>query len=78
MKRISGDYLKKFQPVKEDSTWYRELGKEMTQYFGKNCFWIPFRHERWKIISKFKQIQEIEDSKKNKSLAYFLGMLDDR
>jgi hypothetical protein len=63
---------KQFKKIKEDSTWYKELGKEMTDYFGKNCYWLPFKYPQYKLREKFKAIQGLE----NKEFKYFLGMLN--
>ena len=70
---ISKDYVKKFKKSKD--TWYGILGQEMTEYFGRNCFWIAYQFEEWKIREKFKAIQDLNDSNKKRSLAYFIGML---
>jgi hypothetical protein len=64
---------KKFQKEEKDTTWYRELGKEMTGYFKRNCYWLPYRYEQWKLRSKFKEYQTLPKEKKN--WKYFLGML---
>lgn len=59
---------KKFQ--KGESVEWKEIGKELTAYFGKNCYWIPWKYEKWKIYEKFKAIKETG----KKDLGYFLGM----
>ena len=62
---------KKFQKeIKKTSEW-QTLGKEMTAYFGKNCFWLPWKFEMNKIYEKFKEIQKLG----KKDFKYFLGML---
>ncbi len=62
---------KKYQAAKTETNWYRELGKEMTAYFGKNCFWLPYRYEQWKLREKFRIAQQEE-----KNFQYFIGMLN--
>lgn len=60
---------------KKNSTQWNELGKELTNYFHANCFWISWRYPMWKIREKFKEIQKLE--KKKQTLNYFIGMLKD-
>jgi len=62
---------KKYQPEKKETNWYKQLGKEMTEYFGKNCYWIPYRYEQWKIRQAFKTMQDLD----KKEFGYFLGIL---
>ena len=46
---------KKFQ--KGESVEWKEMGKELTAYFGKNCYWLPWRYEKWRLYEKFKAIK---------------------
>ncbi len=64
---------KTFQKQEKESNWYQELGREMTAYFGKNCYFLPYRYEQWKLRQKFKEIQELPKEKRN--FKYFIGML---
>ena len=77
MKKIS-KLLKqpKVKPkTKRKETWYGDFGKEMSDYFGTNCYWLPRKFPQWKLREKFKAIQQLEDKKLQKSFAYFMGML---
>lgn len=64
---------KKFrQPIgNQVATEWKEMGKELTAYFGKNCYWLPWRYEKWRLYEKFKAIK----TEGKKDLAYFIGML---
>jgi hypothetical protein len=62
---------KKFQVVNDKATWFSEWSKEATAYFGKNCFWMPYKYEKWKLYEKFKAIK----TEGKKDLNYFIGML---
>lgn len=62
---------KQFKKIGKKSTWYKELGKELTNYFGTNCYWLPFRYEQWKIRQAFKTVQELG----KKEFGYFIGIL---
>lgn len=66
--------IKKRPKGKRKATWYGDMGKEMTDYFGVNCFWLPYRFDKWKLLAKFKEIKTLEKNK-SKSFKYFLGML---
>jgi hypothetical protein len=46
---------------------WKELGKELTAHFKKNCFWIPWKYEVWKIREAFKE--------RDKGFEYFMGVL---
>lgn len=52
------------------TTEWQEVGKELTEYFKKNCYWLPWRYELWKIREAFKVAKE-----SNKGFNYFLGIL---
>ena len=72
MEKIS--LLLKAKSFKEDikkSSWYIELGKEMTAYFKTNCYWLPYRYDEWKLRQAFKECQTRKISKFN----YLLGIL---
>ena len=78
MKKIS-KLLKqpKVKPkTKRKETWYGDFGKEMTEYFGQNCFWLPHKYPQWKLRAKFKEIKKLENKKLQRSFAYFMGMLN--
>ena len=62
---------KKFQKERKKSSWYVELGKEMTAYFKTNCYWLPYRYDEWKLRQAFKECQTRKISKFN----YLLGIL---
>lgn len=62
---------KQFKKIEKESTWYKELGKEMTAYFKHNCYWLPFRFEEWKLRQAFKECQNRKITKFN----YCLGIL---
>jgi len=55
---------------KQYDNWWTEMGKEMSKYFGANCFWIAHTFERHKIISLFETAK-----KDNWKLKYFIGAL---
>jgi hypothetical protein len=61
---------KKYGVAKTDSTWYREISKEMSGYFKTNCYWIPYKFDRHKIYDKFKIAR-----REKRNFRYFLGML---
>lgn len=71
MKRIQID-LNRFQKPAEQTkaTEWQELGKELTEHFKKNCYWLPWKYELWKIRAAFKVVKD-----SNKSFNYFLGIL---
>ena len=56
-------------------TWYGDLGKEMTEYFGTNCYWLPHKFPQWKLREKFKAVKQLEDKKLRRNFSYFIGML---
>ncbi len=64
---------KKFLTQRIHTTERQELGKELTVYFKKNCYWIMWRFEMWKIRSAFKEHQNLPKDKK--TFNYFLEML---
>ena len=64
---------KTFKKETRKTTEYGELSKEMSLFFHRNCFWIPYRYEMWSIREKFNQIKQLPKSKQN--LSFFLGML---
>jgi hypothetical protein len=73
MERLSEKLnIKRYKKESQPSVEWKETAKEMTAYFGKNCYWLPWKYEKWKIYEKFKQIKE----QGKKDLGYFLGMLN--
>lgn len=66
---------KKRDPNKRKETWYGDLGKEMSDYFGTNCFWLPHKFPQWKLREKFKAVQQLEEVKLRRNFSYFVGML---
>lgn len=60
---------KKFQ--KGEGVEWKVIGSELTEYFGKNAYWILWRYPKHKIYEKFKAIK----TEGKKDLAYFIGML---
>ena len=44
--------------IKSNEEWYQLFGKEATEWFGKNCHWIPWKYTRsevetaWSIATK--------------------------
>lgn len=61
----------KYKPMTgRDTTEWQELGKEMTEYFKTNAYWIPWRYPMHLIKEKFKIAQQ-----ENRPFNYFLGML---
>lgn len=67
------NYLNKFQKETKKSTEHQEFAKELTEYFGKNCYWLPYKFEMWKLREKFKSIKELPKEKQN--IRFYLGML---
>jgi hypothetical protein len=63
--------LKRFRKEEKPSVEWKEMGKEMTAYFGKNCYWLPWKYEKWKLYEKFKAIK----TEGKKDFKYFIGML---
>lgn len=55
MKTIS---FNKTFTVEKKVEWWKEAGKEMTAFFGKNCYWIFWKFKRenieraWHIANK--------------------------
>ena len=70
MEKIKFD-INKYQREEKPTEEWKELGKELTDYFGKNCYWLPWKFPIWKIRQQFKTIQELE----KKDFKYFIGML---
>lgn len=62
---------KKFLPATKNSTWYGEMGQEMSAYFGKNCHWLMRIYPRQKLYDKFKAIRDMG----KRDFNYFIGML---
>ena len=63
--------LERYRKEKAPSLEWKEMGKELTAYFGKNCYWLPWKYEKWKLYEKFKAIKQ----EGKKDLKYFIGML---
>ena len=62
---------REFQKETKPSNWWLEMGKELTAHFRRNCFWLPYRYEQWKIRQAFKESQT-----RGKDFRYFLGILN--
>lgn len=62
---------KEYKPMEgKDTTEWQELSKEMTEFFKKNMYWVPWKYPMYLIKEKFKVAKQ-----ENRSLQYFLGML---
>jgi len=70
MEKIKFD-LSKYQQAEKPTTEWQELGKELTAYFKKNCYWLLWRYPIWKVRAQFKAIQDLGKD----DLKYFIGML---
>lgn len=77
MEKAFKNYKIKKSKTNKKETWYGDLGKEMSEYFGTNCYWLPRRYEQWRLREKFKAVQNLEDKKLRHNFAYFMGMLND-
>lgn len=51
----------------KDEEW-KVLGKELSEHFKYNLFWVPWKYEMWMIYEAFK-------SAGDKGYRYFLGAL---
>ena len=55
-------FRKKYEVVGDYKTeWWQALGKEMTDYFGKNCYWIFWRYSGIKITRAWHITQKLND-----------------
>ena len=64
---------RKFEKETKQVTEWGELAKEMTKYFKRNCFWLPYRYPIHLLYEKFKAIQKTD--LQGDRFKYFLGML---
>lgn len=48
--------------VKKELLWYKEIPKEMTAFFGKNCFWIPYKYSEERIMRAWHIAQKEGDT----------------
>ena len=63
------DFLDKNKNKKEGTAW-GSLGEDMTKFFWRNCYWLPYRYEEWKLLQALKTCQQ-----ERKGFQYFLGIL---
>lgn len=62
---------KKFTELTEGdkkTTEWQELGKELTEKFGVNLYWVPWKFPMWMIRDKMKTAGD-------KGVSYFIGAL---
>jgi hypothetical protein len=57
--------------TKRFNAGWQVLADEMTDYFGKNCYWIFWKKEEWKIRAAFKVCQE----RGVRNVGYLLGVI---
>lgn len=50
------------------TTEWQELGKELTEKFGTNCYWVPWKFPIWMIRDKMKTAGD-------NGFGYFIGAL---
>lgn len=59
---------KKFDTSNKKTTEWQELGKELTDKFGVNLYWVPWKFPMWMIRDKMKTAGD-------KGVSYFIGAL---
>lgn len=59
---------KKFEASTKKETEWQQLGKELTEKFGTNLYWVPWKFPIWMIRDKLKTAGD-------NGLSYFLGAL---
>ena len=60
-------FTKKF--IVENKEWFQLFGEEATKFFGKNCYWIPYKYARGKIDYAWSIAQKTND----KNFTHFLN-----
>jgi hypothetical protein len=54
--------------TKEDKEWFQLFGEEATKWFGKNCYWVPWKYSRAKIDYAW----SIAQKERDKNFAHFI------
>jgi len=62
---------KKFQKSEKKTTEWQEMGKELSAYFKKNCYWLLWRYPKQKVYEAYRECQ----TRKIASIEYFIGIL---
>lgn len=58
-------------PQKKFDHRFQALADEMSAYFKRNCYWLFYHHELWKIENAYKVCKEKGITNQN----YLLGIL---
>jgi hypothetical protein len=57
MKKLNFKKYKLKRKKSKHKTEWQEWGEKLTKYYGKNCYWLFWKYDLWRIKTYFKELE---------------------